>query len=569
MPRSLHVRFAVPEDRGAIEAICLQEYEQLRARFDEIAPVKLIEQALMAVVVTDDADANNIMACAMFNDTPPATDLQAQPWFDALKPHTADGAELSALNTLWLTFFVSDPEVAEEAADMLFQSTFSTLPDTEWIVYPQPVGVASFEPLQSVFTALNPAAVGASCAEEEGVDAWGGSSSPSTAAFLALSRDKYVAPLKVRNASVEDCDDLTAPLEAQSVNLEAMFGSQYFVAELIRSASDDTRVFAAETKQVDAEGVESERALGIMSVSSVVEPGMIKSLQQSFDLRPYGGLVKVVDAAETSLASASAAASASQTEEELAAADAAIVAITPVAWAPLLNAHLPALSALLEKWAEKVAISAGVDIGKLKAAKRAALLDGEVPVDALQSKLCAELAKAGVVADTALRAVAPLVAFVAARAERARAAQRALGAAMAAEGGAEAEAKEDEVKEAEAKEAEAKEADTDASLDAAAADEDAPVAAPKKEKLMTSLRSVLLAIAEAPQRARFCRWLRQHTKAELLRTVGRAFSLEDAITPATLAQVRENPYYRFILCESFSQNDTVPLTPLYSHSTSA
>ena len=572
---SLLVRFAVPDDRGAIEAICLHEYEQLRARFDEIAPVKLIENALMAVVVTDADGA--VLACAMFNDTPPATDLHAEPWFDALNGNRSDSSDesaapLSSVNTLWLTFFVSEQEVSVEACNMLFQSTFSTLPDTEWIVYPQPSGVPMFEPIQSTFDLLNPDAIASADksaetkweAEEEGLEAWGGSSSPSTAAYLVLNRDKYVAPLTIREATIEDCDDLTIPLEAQSINLQSMFGSEYFIAELIRAQSEETRVFAAETKQIDEDGGEVNRALGVISVTSVVDPGMVKSMQQSFDLRAFGGLVKVDDSggAPASLASAASKAAAAMSEEERAAADKAITSIEPVQWSAVLSFHLDPIVAMLEKWSEKVATNAGIDVAKLKKAKRALLLDGEVPVAEVKlklTKLLLTLGDAAINQDVAERAVGPLIALLsvlavnaaaAAEAEAAAAAEAEDAAAPAAEAATAAEDAVPESKEEPAPAAEADAADDepakegDDAATAAAAESDAATApaaasaapAAKAATLKVPLRAVLDGIRCAPRIQAFTRWLRQHTKSEVLRTVGRAFSLETTLSPSTLCR---------------------------------
>jgi hypothetical protein len=120
-------------------------------------------------------------------------------------------------------------------------------------------------------------------------------------------REDFMAPLQIRLAKVEDCDDLMPILKKHNI-LENHHGDNY-IAELLQSKSEQTRALVAE--------VEGE-IVGFMNVSRDMD---ISVLRQTYQLEMFNYLTKVpavTDVTNLSLSRVNMAAASEVTSEQLA-----------------------------------------------------------------------------------------------------------------------------------------------------------------------------------------------------------------------------------------------------------
>lgn len=114
------------------------------------------------------------------------------------------------------------------------------------------------------------ASVFARCQTNESIDA------PNDFDLFEVARDSILPSIRVRQANVEDCDDLEAVFRTQNEKLLLQFGD-YYLASLISNQNDHEVCFVAEA-------TDTNRAVGLLSLTSNVA---IEDLIESFDLTSY------------------------------------------------------------------------------------------------------------------------------------------------------------------------------------------------------------------------------------------------------------------------------------------
>ena len=98
---------------------------------------------------------------------------------------------------------------------------------------------------------------------------------------VRFHREKIIPTLSVREACVEDNEDLLPIFDAQSEVLSEQYG-EFFLAEMIEMQDDKNKALVSLN--------EDDRASGLMGVSSDVELTM---LQNCFQLDAFDYLVKL------------------------------------------------------------------------------------------------------------------------------------------------------------------------------------------------------------------------------------------------------------------------------------
>ena len=259
-PGGVFVRRAEFDDAQSIQALVGEEAPLMAKRFGAFDITNMIENASLGISAVDEKGA--VVGYAAFYDYPALTP-EADPaaWPDWL--HRSFGhPEYTAANTAWLAFFVADHLSENEVAESMLRTAFTTLPDIDCILFALPGDAHPFAPLKDTFDPLRRLSSGAD-----------------EVAVFACPRRLYLPDLLVRDARVEDHDDLVPVFNAQSEVLTERYG-EFFIAELIEAQDEANRALVAE---VDG------HAVGLMSTSSDIDVGI---LRDCFDLEPYDGLMK-------------------------------------------------------------------------------------------------------------------------------------------------------------------------------------------------------------------------------------------------------------------------------------
>ena len=283
-PGGVFVRRAEFDDAQSIQALVGEEAPLIAKRFGAFDITNMIENASLGISAVDEKGA--VVGYAAFYDYPALTpEADAATWPDWL--HRSFGhPEYTAANTAWLAFFVADHLSENEVAESMLRTAFTTLPDVDCILFALPGDARPFAPLKDTFEPLRRLSSGAD-----------------EVAVFACPRGLYLPDLLVRDARVEDHDDLVPVFNAQSEVLTERYG-EFFIAELIEAQDEANRALVAE---VDG------HAVGLMSTSSDIDVGI---LRDCFDLEPYDGLMKQDQEAMRILRAARAEAAAEEAAEE-------------------------------------------------------------------------------------------------------------------------------------------------------------------------------------------------------------------------------------------------------------
>ena len=254
-PGGVFIRRSEFDDQPGIQALIGQEAEQVAKRFRHVDVTNMIENASLGITAVDEKGA--VVGYAAFYDFPALTsEVDPVAWPEWL--HGAFGhPEFTEANTAFLSFFLADPLCESEVLENILRTAFTTLPDVDALLFLLPRDVKLFAPLRDTFDALQPLA--ASEEEEAAVRAY------------ACPRGLYLPDLLIREARVEDHDDLVPVFNAQSEVLTERYG-EFFIAELIEAQDEANRALVAE---VDG------HAVGLLSLSREID---IALLQQCFDL---------------------------------------------------------------------------------------------------------------------------------------------------------------------------------------------------------------------------------------------------------------------------------------------
>ncbi|CAG2250100.1 Cilia- and flagella-associated protein 61 [Mytilus edulis] len=228
--------------------------------FGRVNVVNLIEKAVLAVTLCNDKE--EILGHAAFFDYPNIEGVDPSTWEEWFHK-MFDTPKTSALNSLYMHYFVAKKEYASGCAREIIRTAFNAVPDLHYLFLNVPMKAYPDASLDGVFQQLP---------KREGVSSTQG-------ALFACYRHNHVPVLHVRKATVEDHDDFTPIFNRHSDMLKMAYGD-FFLAELIEAQDDHMQCLVAEV-----EGT----AVGFMSISNDVNTDM---LNECFELGSFHGLKK-------------------------------------------------------------------------------------------------------------------------------------------------------------------------------------------------------------------------------------------------------------------------------------
>ena len=253
---------------------------RLEDRFGEFVVSELIYSSYLSITATD--DQGSVIGFAAFSATPTVVpnveDVQAWlEWISSGKESalstTRYGANVS--NTLWLRFCVALEDIEMDVMANVLRTAFSTLPEVDMAAYTLPMSIGTFPDVEGSFEQVQlPDAPEDAIGEDVDFD-----DMPTEYAckLLVSMRDRHIPPILVRDALVEDYDDLVAVFETHSKSLKEQYG-EFFLAELIESQDDRNKAIVGQV---------NKQAVGLMSLTCEVD---LTALQQCFELEPYNNL---------------------------------------------------------------------------------------------------------------------------------------------------------------------------------------------------------------------------------------------------------------------------------------
>jgi len=264
-PGGVFVRRAEFDDSASIQALVGDDAAVMAKRFGAFDVTTMIETATLGITAVDEKGA--VVGYAAFFDYPaltPGVDAAAWPsWLHANFGHP----EYTPATASWLAFFVADALCQNEVAESILRTAFTTLSEADAILFALPQDVRAFAPVRDTFEPLQ-------CLKPDAVDV----------KVHACHRGLYLPDLLIREARVEDHDDLVPVFNAQSEVLTERYG-EFFIAELIERQDPSNVALVAE---VDG------HAIGLLALSSEIDVQLLKA---TFDLDPYAGLEREDEAA--------------------------------------------------------------------------------------------------------------------------------------------------------------------------------------------------------------------------------------------------------------------------------
>ncbi|GFO18065.1 cilia- and flagella-associated protein 61-like [Plakobranchus ocellatus] len=228
--------------------------------FGRVNVVNIIEKAVLAVTLCNSSD--EIMGHAAFLDYPNIPDVDQANWEEWFNSNYASG-QVTSLNTLFLHYFVAKREYSMGCAQEIIRTAFNAVPDLHFLFLSVPVGTFPDPSLAQAFKPM-----------EKSESGHKGSS-----VLFVCKRHEHVPVLHIRQAFVEDHDDLTPIFNRQSDMLHNTYGD-YFLAELIEAQDTDMQCLVAAVEKT---------SYGFMSISTDVN---LDVLNECFELIPFNGLRK-------------------------------------------------------------------------------------------------------------------------------------------------------------------------------------------------------------------------------------------------------------------------------------
>jgi len=259
---ALVIRRAEHADIPGILALCEEVGSSaLQEQFGNLEIGTFIEHSSLSVVALE--GGGKVVGFASFSSSCPAG--RSEMWLECL-----DQNEYSASSILWIKFFAAESLFGMEASELIFRTVFATVTRADHVLLAHK-GVGLPEaPLDDVMTKT----------ETSGINRM-------SDAYTLYNCDRhlYAPRLIIREAKVEDHDDLAPIFQSKTQDLTDTYG-EFFLADLIASQDEQNKCLVAE---VDG------KAAGLMSLSSAVQ---VDVLQQCFQLQPYNQLLKKVEVEE-------------------------------------------------------------------------------------------------------------------------------------------------------------------------------------------------------------------------------------------------------------------------------
>ncbi|KAM4632856.1 cilia- and flagella-associated protein 61 [Polymixia lowei] len=229
------------------------------AVFGRVNVIHVLEKTNLAVTVAN--EKNEVLAHASFLDYPIGDIVDQGHWEPFLHKHFC-AEKCTPLNTLFLHLFVAQPSFSSASIKEIVRAVFNVTTELQYICLVSPY-VSVLEPaLEEIFEPLKRLSDPA----------------PQCLAFIC-HRHNHCPRLHVRQARVEDLDDLTQIFAEQSKELSESYGP-FSLAELIEAPTEERHAAVCES---------GGTAVGFMSVSASVH---LELLKDCFELRVLNGLCK-------------------------------------------------------------------------------------------------------------------------------------------------------------------------------------------------------------------------------------------------------------------------------------
>ncbi|XP_055494965.1 cilia- and flagella-associated protein 61 [Leucoraja erinacea] len=228
--------------------------------FGRINILYLLERANLAVTVEN--EKNEIIAHAAFLDYPNVETVAQNNWEPWLYVY-GNSLKCTPMNTIFMHLFVAKPDFAAGCAREIIRSVFNAVRELHFLIIVIEKKV-SLDPSIALLFAPLP-----QFKKTEGVQY----------SVNACYRKDYVPVLHIRNARIEDHDDIAPIFNEMTDTLRTTYG-EYFLAELIEAQDETNHAAVCEVNNM---------AVGFMSVCSEVNVDLLNSC---FDLRPFHGFCK-------------------------------------------------------------------------------------------------------------------------------------------------------------------------------------------------------------------------------------------------------------------------------------
>ncbi|CAL1527529.1 unnamed protein product, partial [Lymnaea stagnalis] len=229
--------------------------------FGRVNIVNIIEKAVLAITLCNKDD--EIMGHAAFLDYPNHPNVDQADW-ELWFSSRYTNEQITPLNSLFLHYFVSKAHYDMGCAQEIIKTAFNAVPDLHFLFLLVPDGYKAEPCLGNVFSLM----------EKKQND-----ETSDTHSLFVCKRHEHVRTLHIRQAFVEDHDDLTPIFNRQSDMLHTTYGD-YFLAELIEAQDADMQCLVAEVEKT---------SYGFMSISTDVN---LDLLNECFELIPFNGLRK-------------------------------------------------------------------------------------------------------------------------------------------------------------------------------------------------------------------------------------------------------------------------------------
>jgi hypothetical protein len=219
-------RRAELDDQQAIMDLVGGDSGSLEELYGPWSLFKLIENSFLSISAF--GPEGELLGFASFAYAPERVKGDETAWLDWFRS-TDRTSKYTTFNTLWLSFLVVK-DGAPSTLQHILRTAYTTLPHLEHVVYLLPEDKPSFDPVRQTFEEI--ASPGKPMS---------GDYSDYAYKFVASDRVTFIPKLAIRQAQVEDHDDLVNVFEAQSESLVDQYG-EFFLAELIESQDEENKV---------------------------------------------------------------------------------------------------------------------------------------------------------------------------------------------------------------------------------------------------------------------------------------------------------------------------------------
>ncbi|XP_077606300.1 cilia- and flagella-associated protein 61 [Crocuta crocuta] len=252
----VHCRRTESQDIYCIKNLIRKFTQKL---FGTLNIIYLLEKANLAVTLCNDKE--EIMAQATFVDYPNWNVCNQDDWVSVFRELDSE-IPCTPLNTLFMHLFVAVDEYSVGCCKEIIRAVFKAVPELHFIFLIVPSYMSLGSTLITVFEQVG--SIPSLTYDED-------------FAVHICHRDSHYPQLHIRNARVEDHDDLMPIFLRYDTILRETYG-EYFLAELIEAQDEENHAVVCEV-----EGV----AVGFMSACSRVN---MQLLHECFDLGPFHGL---------------------------------------------------------------------------------------------------------------------------------------------------------------------------------------------------------------------------------------------------------------------------------------